>query len=316
MRLLLTGVSGFIGFHLAKKLLETGNHVIGIDNLDSYYSIKLKSDRLEILSGFKQFEFHKMSLKEISGQSFKNIDVAINFAAQAGVRLPKNKHYKYQEFNIEGHKSFLDCCKKNKIENILYASSSSVYSGLSDLPFSENRRIIKTKNKYAESKLTNEKFSENFTELTNSKIIGLRFFTVYGEYGRPDMAYYSFTNEILAGREIVLFNDGETSRDMTNISDIVDGVLKSIDYLTNKNLRHEIFNLGNDSPIVTLDLVALIENEFNAIAKVKFEYSPNEVMKTHADLTKAKRLLGYSPKISIDDGLKSFFSWYKWYYKL
>ena len=120
------------------------------------------------------------------------------------------------------------------------------------------------------------------------------------------MAYYSFTNEILAGREIVLFNDGETSRDMTNISDIVDGVLKSIDYLTNKNLRHEIFNLGNDSPIVTLDLVALIENEFNAIAKVKFEYSPNEVMKTHADLTKAKRLLGYSPKISIDDGLKSF----------
>ena len=127
MRLLLTGVSGFIGFHLAKKLLETGNHVIGIDNLDSYYSIKLKSDRLEILSGFKQFEFHKMSLKEISGQSFKNIDVAINFAAQAGVRLPKNKHYKYQEFNIEGHKSFLDCCKKKIKLKIFYMHQVALF---------------------------------------------------------------------------------------------------------------------------------------------------------------------------------------------
>ena len=316
MKILITGAAGFIGFHVSRRLLEKGCIVIGIDNIDDYYSQSLKRDRLDILKSHDAFRFLEISLKQLEKTKLKDINFAINLAAQPGVRLPINLHYKYDVSNKEGYISFLNFCKTNSVSNIIYASSSSVYSCISVLPYSEQVTIKKTSSKYAESKLYNEKISDTCSKDHNLKFIGLRFFTVYGEFGRPDMAYYKFINQILKNEEIKLFNKGNTSRDMTNVDDIVDGIMSSIEYSYTNNFRHEIFNLGNDSPISTKKLVSYIENDFNKTASVKLDDKFLEISSTHADLTKSRKLLNYQPKIDTELGLRRFFSWYKSYYKL
>jgi len=315
IKILITGACGFIGFHVAKTCLDYGYSVIGLDNMNNYYDQILKKRRLKILKKYQNFKFyhkHLANLNEIKDE----ISIAINFAAQAGVRLPKNQHYKYEESNIQGFKFFLDFCDRKKIKYIIYASSSSVYSGLSSTPYREEINLKKPLSKYAQTKLTNEILAGEFAKKNDKRVIGLRFFTVYGPWGRPDMAYYQFTKKIVSDEEITLFNDGQLSRDMTYIQDIVSGVMSSIDYVTSTTNNHEIFNLGNGTPVKTIDLLKLIQNKFNKNGRIKHMKNSNEVKTTDADITKAKIILGYKPNIEVHDGMSSFFNWFKGYYEI
>ena len=226
MKLIITGAAGFIGFHLIKKLIDIGHDVIGIDNLNDYYDVGLKENRLKILLNSGKFTFKQLDLNSIDSLS-EGCDIAINLAAQAGARLNKSESYKYEHSNVNGFNSFLKFCKvKNK--KIIYASSSSVYENEKDTPFHEDSKIKMPHNPYAKSKFYNECLAESFYLKHNMNIIGLRFFTVYGPYGRPDMAYYDFTKKIFHGDEITLFDSGKLQRDMTYIDDIINGIISSI----------------------------------------------------------------------------------------
>ena len=310
MNFLITGCAGFIGFHLTKKLIKSGHKVTGVDSLSDYYDINLKKFRLSKLKN-KNFKFlHKdiNSIEEIDS----SIDIIINLAAQAGVRAKGRYKEEYQETNINGFKNVLECYKKSDAKLFIYASSSSVYADCNP-PFSEEKSLLKPKSQYGKSKLINEELAESISSEKPLKIIGLRFFTVYGNYGRPDMAYYLFSKKLSESKEITLFNQGKMSRDMTHVDDIVDGILLAINYGLNKNFTHEIFNLGNNQPISTKTLLEHIEKYFNKTAKVKNLESSKECIITHANLQKSAKYLGYNPKVQLDDGLKSFFEWYKKY---
>ena len=314
MKVLVTGSSGFIGYHLVRRLLKDGHQVLGIDNHNDYYDTSLKILRKNRCNN-KNFEFVLKDINKFKPNSDK-FDIAINLAAQAGVRVPRNKEYLYTDFNIKGFKSFCNFCKEMNIEKIIYASSSSVYSDHEDTKYQELNTNLKPKSLYGESKLANEKFALKFSSENNLKFIGLRFFSVYGPYGRPDMAYYSFSNSLANNEPIFLHNKGEMSRDMTFISDVVEGIIKSIDYSFKNNFKHELFNLGNDSPIKTSNLLSALERKFNKKAIVVNKLTINEANKTHADITKAKNLLGYDPKVSFEEGIEHFFAWYKKYENL
>ena len=313
--ILITGACGFIGFHVAKTCLDCGYSVKGLDNLNDYYDQILKKRRLEILKKYKNFNFYHKNLASLDGIK-DEISIAINFAAQAGVRLPKIQHYKYEESNIKGFKFFLDFCDKMKINHVIYASSSSVYSGLSSIPYREEINLKQPTSKYAQTKISNEFMAREFAKKNDRKVIGLRFFTVYGPWGRPDMAYYQFTKKIVNNEEITLFNNGQLSRDMTYIEDIVRGVMSSIDYVRSTTSNHEIFNLGNEKPIKTVDLLKLIQDKFNKNAYIKHIENSNEVKITCADITKAKIALGYQPTTEFHSGMSSFFNWFKSYYEI
>ena len=314
MKFFITGAAGFIGFHLSLKLLLDGHHVYGIDNLNDYYSVELKQKRLSKLKEYKNFNFTKIDLVNLHELKKLSYDFAINLAAQAGVRLPKNQYYKYKDSNLTGFEAFLNFCSDNQVKKIIYASSSSVYSGIKNFCYSENEPLETPISEYAKTKIENEKLAKKFSKQTDSRIIGLRFFTVYGPYGRPDMAYYLFSKNVASEKEITLFNSGNTSRDMTYIDDITDGIMGSIRYIENNIFQHEIFNLGNDCPVETNQLLNLIERQFNAKAIRKNIKIMNEVKKTHANIQKSKKLLGYFPKTDIKDGLALFFEWFEDYH--
>ena len=313
--ILITGVCGFIGFSVAKKCLDNGFNVVGLDNINNYYDQLLKERRLEILRKYKQFKFYQKNLANLNDVKEK-ISVAINFAAQAGVRLPKDEFYKYEESNIKGFDYFLDFCERNRIKYIIYASSSSVYSGSENIPFKEEDDLKKPLSKYAQTKLFNEFMACKFAKQKSINIIGLRLFTVYGPWGRPDMAYYQFTKKLLNDEEITLFNDGQLSRDMTYIDDIVNGVMSSIEYVQLTKNNHEIFNLGNSKPIKTIDLLTLIQNKFKINGYIKHIETTNEVKITSADITRASSILDYQPNTKIEEGMSSFFDWFKDYYEI
>lgn len=313
--ILITGACGFIGFSVAKKCLDNGFNVVGLDNLNNYYDQLLKERRLEILRKYKHFKFYQKNLANLVEVKEK-ISVAINFAAQAGVRLPKEEFYKYEESNIKGFDCFLDFCERNQIKYIIYASSSSVYSGSENIPYKEEDDLKKPLSKYAQTKLYNEFMAHKFAKQKGINIVGLRFFTVYGPWGRPDMAYYQFTKKLLNNEEITLFNNGQLSRDMTYIDDIVNGVMSSIEYVQLTENNHEIFNLGNSKPIQTIDLLTLIQNKFKNNGYIKHIVMTNEVKITYADITRASLILNYQPKTSIEDGMSSFFDWFKSYYEI
>ena len=315
MKFVITGAAGFIGFHLVKKLLDTGHDVIGIDNLNDYYDVKLKENRLKLLKSSAKFNFKQLDLNALDSLN-ESCDVAINLAAQAGARLDKSECYKYEHSNVKGFNSFLNFCKTKNIKKIIYASSSSVYENEKNIPFHEDFKIKTPHNPYAKSKFYNECLVESSYQNLKINIIGLRFFTVYGPFGRPDMAYYDFTKKVLQEEEITLFDSGRLQRDMTYIDDIINGIISSIKRLDSRNISHEIFNLGNDYPVKTLDIIKRIENEFNIKAVIKNIKAANEIKITHANLTKAKKCLGYRPKTSLDKGLGSFFSWFKEYYEI
>ena len=313
MKFLVTGSSGFIGFHLIKKLLDAGHEVVGIDDHNDYYNPDLKLKRLALLNS-KNFTFHKMNINSISIKD-RNFDLAINLAAQAGVRVSKDKEYLYESSNIEGFKSFCNFCRENGINKIIYASSSSVYSDTDKGKFCEYKTRLKPKSEYGKSKLLNEIYASELIKSNDLSMIGLRFFSVYGPFGRPDMAYYSFTKAIKENRAISLNNEGNMFRDMTFIDDIIQGTLGAIDYVfnpENKN-KNEIFNLGNDDPIKTSYLLGKIEKIIGKKAKIQNFVTENESIKTHADITKAKNLLGYDPKVSFNQGIERFLDWHKHY---
>ncbi len=314
MRVFVTGSSGFIGFHLVKKLLSDGHEVVGIDDHNDYYNPALKFKRLSLLKS-KNFSFYETDINNINIKE-NNFDLAVNLAAQAGVRVPKEKQHLYKHSNIDGFESFCNFCIKNNIKKILYASSSSVYSELNEGKFCESTTRLKPKSKYGESKLLNENYASKLIKLYDASMIGLRFFSVYGPFGRPDMAYYAFSKAIKEKQVIYLNNNGNMYRDMTFIDDIINGIFGAIDYISNAGNKHEIFNLGNDSPVKTSYLLKRIEQIIGKKTLIELHDTENEALKTHADITKAKNLLGYEPKVCFDEGIETFLDWHKHYENL
>ncbi len=314
--ILITGCAGFIGFHLSELLLKNGYKVFGVDNLNDYYSVKLKSSRIQMLVKDDRFIFYENHISDIHKIKFnEKIDCVINLAAQAGVRLPRENFNKYLSSNVDGFLSILDYCVDNGIDKILYASSSSVYGETNSIPFSENETINSPKSIYASSKIFNENLASVYSSEFNINLIGFRFFTVYGPWGRPDMAYFKFAESILNNESIYLNNKGQMSRDMTHVSDIVSGVLAGLEMIfieQSKDIQsyqNIIFNLGNDSPVKTLHLLETLESILGKKAKIIHAETSNEVLSTHADLTKAFKYLSYRPKVSFDEGLNDFVSW-------
>ena len=316
-KILITGAAGFIGYHLIKKLLSENIYSIcGLDNLNSYYDINLKKNRLSNLEkrNFIFFESNISSyscLKEIF-DSFKP-DIVINLAAQAGVRYSKENPIAYIDSNINGFYNILDLSRIYKIEKLIYASSSSVYGNLKSLPFNEEEKNLKPSSLYGSTKLLNEKLAINFSKNFKLNTLGLRFFTVYGPYGRPDMAYYSFTKNILEKKPITVFNEGKMSRDMTYIDDIVSGIVSAISYKFNKN-NYDIFNLGNSTPVGLKEMISILEKKLNMRANINYEISDSEVKNTFADIKKAELSLNFKPKTNLDEGLDKFIDWFKEYY--
>jgi len=313
MKILVTGSSGFIGFHLVKRLINAGHKVVGIDDNNDYYNPKLKLERLSLLSS-KNFTFHEGDINDISITE-KNFDLAINLAAQAGVRVPKEKEYLYEHSNVKGFVSLCNFCKKRSIDKIVYASSSSVYADANNDKFCEASTPLTPKSIYGKSKLINEIYASKIIKSCNFSMVGLRFFSVYGPYGRPDMAYYSFTKAIKENKIITLNNNGNMYRDMTFIDDIIQGILGAIEYvLRPQNVnKNEIFNLGNDSPIKVSHMLYKLEKIIGGKALIRPSTTENEALKTHADITKAKNLLGYDPRVSFDEGIEKFLDWHKDY---
>jgi len=311
MKILVTGSSGFIGYHLSAKLLSLGYEVVGIDNHNDYYSPEFKEHRQNLLMQ-NNFKFYNQDINSINIKE-KDFDIGINLAAQAGVRLPPTRQGLYQHSNINGYRKFCEFCLENRIKKIIYASSSSVYSDNGEGNFTENVTALKPKSEYGRSKLSNEGLSEELANTTDTEFIGLRFFSVYGPYGRPDMAYFLFTKAIKQQKIITLNNNGEMARDMTYIDDIIAGIVGSLELIDSglKDKKHEIINLGNDSPITTLELLQALEVKLKKSTKIIHEITSNESAYTHADIAKAKKLLNYKPQIDFQEGIDRFLKWHK-----
>lgn len=317
--ILITGCSGFIGYHLTKKILNDYN-IIGIDNLNDYYDINLKKDRLKKLK-HKNFKFIKcdISNKEELDKIFNEykIDKVINLAAQAGVRYSIENPDVYINSNIIGFYNILENIKTHKINHLIYASSSSVY-GNNKLPFKESTKTDNPISIYAATKKTNELLAKTYSNLYNINCTGLRFFTVYGPFGRPDMAYFNFTKKIINKETIELYNNGESLRDFTYIDDIVEGIIKVLDNKTTK-----IYNIGSSNPIKLLDFIdilkqTLINNNLIEDYELNLELLPKQLGdldNTYADTTELKKDFNYEPNTNIKDGLDKFVKWYKEYYK-
>ena len=311
MKIIITGACGFIGFHLSKKLLEQNHSILGIDSLNDYYDLSLKEKRLTKLRESKKFKFFKFSLNDVKEieEIFKNFrpNIVINLAAQAGVRYSEINPNAYIDSNILGFLNILKLSLNYQIDKLIYASSSSVYGDNSKAPFKENY-LLNPISLYGKTKLSNELIAEEFSKLSPIQFIGLRFFTVYGPYGRPDMAYYKFSQKIQNKEMITLYNKGNMSRDMTYVDDIINGIVLSIDKKIFET-RHEIFNLGNTHPISTIELIKIIERRYKRKALISHKSSENEVFITHADITKSQKVLGYKPVTNIVDGMYNFFEW-------
>ena len=317
MNIILTGAAGFIGFHTTLALLKKKINVYGIDDLNPYYDVHLKKDRLAILKKYENFHFLKKKIEDKRIHSFfkkKDIDVIINLAAQAGVRHSLKNPYVYVESNVLGQVNMLELAKNVEAKKFIYASSSSVYGGNKKMPFSVSQRVDNPISLYAATKKSSELVAECYSHLFNIKCIGLRFFTVYGPWGRPDMATFIFTKNIIEGKTIQIFNYGKMERDFTYIDDIVQGILGAL----KKNIsNHKVYNLGNSNPEVLLEFVELIEKTLNKKAQKKLlPIQPGDVSKTFADITESKKDLKFSPKTKISEGIPKFISWYKEYYRV
>ncbi len=317
MKILVTGSSGFIGFHTSLKLLEMGIEVVGLDSMNQYYEPKLKEDRLAFLTGREGFSFYKMALaeRERLQELFRTekFDKVLNLAAQAGVRYSLENPYAYQESNLEGFLNILEACRQFEVKTLVYASSSSVYGKNITYPFSEKHNVDNPISLYAATKKANELMAHTYSHLFGLHTTGLRFFTVYGPWGRPDMALFLFTKAILEKRPIQVFNQGEMFRDFTYIDDIVSGIVASLE----KSCPYEVFNLGNNSMEKLMDFIGCIEKELGMEAIKDFQpLQPGDVLKTCADISHAKEVLGYEPKTRIETGIQNFIRWYREYYRV
>lgn len=317
MSILVTGAAGFIGFHLCKKLLGNGASVIGYDNVNDYYDPSLKEARLKILQESKQFTFYRADLCDLKTLETvfinHNIERVCNLAAQAGVRYSLINPFAYQKSNLEGFLNILELSKRHNVENFVYASSSSVYGNNKKLPFSVTDNVDHPISLYAASKKANELIAHTYSHLYNLPTTGLRFFTVYGPYGRPDMALFIFTKKILAGEPIDVFNNGNMRRDFTYVDDIVTGIIASLNTIS----VYEIFNLGNHRSENLMDFIHLIEENLGKKAVINFRpIQPGDVPETFADIDHTRQILGFSPVTEIKEGIKKFIDWYRDYYMI
>ncbi len=315
--ILVTGAAGFIGFHLSRALLERGDRVIGYDNINDYYDTGLKYARLEILKGYGEFTFHKANLEDghrlDSVFKGEDLDKVCHLGAQAGVRYSIDNPRAYVNSNLVGFLNILESCRNNSVMDLVYASSSSVYGGNEKIPFSPEDNVDKPVSLYAATKKSNELMAHVYSHLFGINTTGLRFFTVYGPYGRPDMAYFSFTKAILAGDAIKVFNHGDMKRDFTYIDDIVSGIISSID----TPFRYEIFNLGNNRPENLEQFISVIEEELGIKAiKEYLPMQPGDVPVTYADIDHSREKLGYEPVTSLREGMGKFIKWYREHYDI
>jgi len=309
--ILVTGSAGFIGFHTSKRLLERGDKIVGIDNLNDYYDVSLKKARLKELEKFKNFKFYKQDVSE-GIKIDEKIDEICHLAAQAGVRYSIENPLAYEKTNMLGTLQVFEFARHNNIPSVIYASSSSVYGNNKDAPFNEKMQLDKPISLYAATKKANELYAYTYHYLYGINMTGLRFFTVYGPWGRPDMALFKFTKNILEDKQIDVYNSGKMKRDFTYIDDIVQGIILALD----KESKFEIFNLARGKTIELIDFIKAIENSIGKVAdKNMMPMQAGDVLLTSGDITHAREILEYSPKVSIKEGVESFVCWYKKYYK-
>lgn len=326
MAILLTGVAGFIGAHVAAALLRRGERVIGVDNLNAYYDPALKRARLRQLEGREGFVFELLDIADEAGMNALakrhagEITAVVHLAAQAGVRWSLTHPFDYVRANLVGHMVILELCRHHlpQLRHLVYASSSSVYGANTRMPFSVEDRVDHPVSLYAATKRADELLSEAYARLYGIPQTGLRFFTVYGPWGRPDMALYIFTDAIVAGRPVTLFNHGKMRRDFTYVDDIVDGVLAAVDRVPRAGPGmppHRIYNLGNHRPVELEHLVRVLEEAIGRKAEVRLEpLQPGDVVETFADIEASRRDLGFEPKTPIEEGVRRFVEWHRSYH--
>ncbi len=321
---LVTGAAGFIGFHTALRLLQSGRRVVGVDNLNDYYDVSLKEARLELLDNFTNFTFNKIDISDKDGmekifaEQGPFLEV-IHLAAQAGVRYSLENPYSYIQSNCMGHLTILEMCRHTEgFKHLVYASSSSVYGGNEKLPYSTEDAVETPISLYAATKRSDELMSHTYSHLYDMKQTGMRFFTVYGPWGRPDMALFIFTKAISEGKKLPVFNNGEMKRDFTYIDDIVDGVLGALDNppeREGKKAPHRVLNIGNSKSEKLMDFIDIIQEEMGEKADLELlPMQPGDVRETYADTTETSRITGFKAKTTIKEGVPRFIAWYKDYY--
>lgn len=333
MKYLVTGAAGFIGFHVTQRLLAAGHQVVGLDNLNDYYDVNLKTARLDLIKTHPEFTFVKGELADREGiaELFRNqgFQRVIHLAAQAGVRYSLENPLAYADANLIGHLNILEGCRHNKVEHLLYASSSSVYGLNRKMPFSTDDSVDHPVSLYAATKKANELMSHTYSHLYGIPTTGLRFFTVYGPWGRPDMALFKFTRAILAGEKIDVYNHGQMRRDFTYIDDIAEAVVRLQDVIPQADKQwtvetgspatssapYRIYNIGNSQPVTLMAYIEALENALGQVAdKNMLPMQPGDVMETSADTTALYQVIGFKPKTSVEEGVASFVDWYKAFY--
>jgi UDP-glucuronate 4-epimerase len=333
MRILITGAAGFVGFHLSSLLLSKSYDILGIDNMNDYYDPRLKEGRLQLLQESPHFEFRLMDLKDKVSidQLFEEYrpEYVVNLAAQAGVRYSITNPYAYVDSNLIGFVNILEACRNYPVKHLLYASSSSVYGGNTLSPFSTNHNVDHPVSLYAATKKSNELMAHTYSHLYGIPTTGLRFFTVYGPWGRPDMAYFSFTEDILNNKPIKVFNHGKMERDFTYVTDIVQGIEKLLPLAPQPNKAwseaegdlsssfapYKIYNIGNNQPVQLERFISVLEDKLGKKAtKVYMDMQPGDVLKTYADVSDLEKAIDFKPSTSIEEGLGRFVDWYKDFY--
>ncbi|MGM0878989.1 MAG: NAD-dependent epimerase [Bacillota bacterium] len=317
-----TGCAGFIGFHLSKRLLDEGYQVLGLDNLNAYYDTNLKNDRLSILKRHPNFCFVKGSIEnlELLENLFEqyDLDTVVNLAAQAGVRYSLINPHMYIQSNLVGFTNILECCKTHHINHLLYASSSSVYGDNKQIPFSVNDRVDNPISLYAATKKANELMAYTYSHLYKLPATGLRFFTVYGPWGRPDMALFTFSHAIINQQPIEIYNYGNMKRDFTYIDDVIESIFRLIKKgpPTDSLSPHKIYNIGNNQPVQLNDFIKVLEEQIGKKAEKKLlPLQPGDVLETYADIDDLIKDISYKPRVTIEEGIQKFVNWFKDYYK-
>ncbi|MBE9018410.1 capsular biosynthesis protein CpsI [Chroococcidiopsis sp. CCALA 051] len=333
MHVLVTGVAGFIGYHLAQRLLQEGIGVYGIDNLNNYYDVKLKHDRLAQLQPHLGFAFQKLDLAErdrlLELFQYNKFDYVVNLAAQAGVRYSLQNPFAYSDSNLSGFVNLLEGCRHSQVKHLVFASSSSVYGANTKIPFSVSDRVDRPVSLYAATKKANELIAHVYSHLYNLPTTGLRFFTVYGPWGRPDMAYFKFVQAIEAGKPIEVYNYGKMKRDFTYIDDVVEGVMRVMlrppqmcsqpngsSAIPENQAPYKIYNIGNNSPVELNEFIQTIETALGKTARTQMlPMQPGDVPCTYADVDDLIHDVGFKPTTPLSEGIQRFVDWYKLYYK-
>ena len=330
MKILVTGAAGFIGFHLTKRLLERGNEVVGLDSINDYYDVRLKYSRLAeigieqdkigyglftLSSRYEKYRFIQLKLEDKDALQHlfetEKFDKVCNLAAQAGVRYSIENPYAYIDSNVIGFINVLECCRHYPVQHLVYASSSSVYGTNTKVPFSEEDKVDNPVSLYAATKKSNELMAHVYSHLYKIPTTGLRFFTVYGPWGRPDMSPILFANAITKGEPIKVFNHGDMSRDFTYIDDIIEGTIKVIDKIPDNTPAYKIYNIGCGHPTQLMDFIHALENCLGKKAKMEMlPMQPGDVYQTYADTRKLEEEIGYNPNILLNEGIQSFVDWY------